>query len=215
MAVAKSQIESEKLEFEREKFRKENEFKAKELELREKEIDQNRIKVTPAQVAIIVSLLGIFGTLVATYIQNDGNQKLEKYKFESNLILKVMTTDSLQRNKENLRFLVNAGLITDNIKIQNVLKDPRSSLKIRDSHLTPSDVMRGIVLNEENKPVPNAIVRVIGVFECKTDSGGYFHFSILGVEQGTKVLSVTKKGFKTRTASVDIPGMMIVVHLYK
>jgi len=214
---------AELLAFDKFKFEKEFELRIKELDiklrevsLKEKELSQAKVKVTPAQVTIIVALLGIFSTLIATYVQNNGNQQLEKTKFESEIILKVASSNDLDQNKKNLRFLVDAGLISDNLqKINKVLKDTASSLRVTTDKFANSVIsFAGHVVNEEGKFLDGVNIRVLGSnFSMVTSNGGNFYLDFAPKESQKRV-EFTKDGYDTKSeiVSVNQSDLLIMMH---
>jgi hypothetical protein len=136
--MSEDNIEIEKLKLENEIVQLELQIKKKEAELKQKELDllknepkQSFLKYTPTQTTIIVAILGILGSVLLATLQEYSNQKLEKAKFESELVLKVGTSDSLEQNKRNLKFLLNTGLLTDlDGKIRKGVEDSNFSFKI-------------------------------------------------------------------------------------
>ncbi len=122
----------EKFHFEKNKYERDLQLRERELTIRENELKTNRSKVTPTHVAIYVALVGVIGTCVVALLQGYTNIKLERQKFESEIILKVATSDSIERNKKNLEFMLKAGFITDEQgKINKLVKDANFDLKIQ------------------------------------------------------------------------------------
>ena len=124
-------LDRERLQFEREKFQKEYELRERELTLKEKEVDNNKVKITPTHITIWVAVIGLLGASISSWLQGYNNTKLERDKFEFQVILKAATSDSLDRNKKNLQFLLDAGIISDEKhKIRQLLASDSFDLKI-------------------------------------------------------------------------------------
>ncbi|HEY4149974.1 MAG TPA: hypothetical protein VGM41_13640 [Chitinophagaceae bacterium] len=137
--MKENDLASERLAFEKEQADRDFQIKEKEIELRKQEIAlkekelllTSRFKFTPVQATIFTAIIGIIGTLIVAMIQGNSNQKLEKLKFESELILKAATSDSIEQNKKNLKFLLSAGFLTDEQgKIKKLVEDSGFNLKI-------------------------------------------------------------------------------------
>jgi hypothetical protein len=111
---------------------KELEIRQKEIELKEKELlRNNRLQFSPALAAILVALIGLIGTLFANWYQAVSNQRQDRQKFKSELVLKVATSDSIEQNKGNLKFFLKTGLLEDEDgKIRRAIEDSGFDLKI-------------------------------------------------------------------------------------
>jgi hypothetical protein len=80
---------------------------------------------------IIVAIVGFVGTFTATYVAGLQNQKLEKIKLESNLLLKAVETGDINKNKINIKFLLDAGFISDEQgKLRKLLTDSTANLEL-------------------------------------------------------------------------------------
>jgi hypothetical protein len=203
------QLEQDRLIFEKMKLEKEYLFKEKELLLREKELANGKVKVTPAQITIIVTLIGILGTLIGSYIQGMSNQKLEKLRFESDLITKVVSSNDLVQNKKNLKFLLDAGLITDNDhKIEKLVNDTSFDVKIPQNISRPRlsfSYFSGIVRNEVGVPLKDVIIRVLNdsSMETKTNKNGLFFFGLPFNQMDVEVILI-KSGFEPLRTKVTL-----------
>jgi hypothetical protein len=149
-------LEKEKLEFEKEKFNME--FKLREREIALKEKESERSKFTHSQVAILVAIFGIFGTAIGAYMQGHTDEKLERLKFESDVILKAATSDNNEKNKRNLRFLLDAGFINDqNGSIRKLVTEEDADFKIeysRDKKFQFQNVSLRYIFDELEKRFP-------------------------------------------------------------
>lgn len=65
---------------------------------------------SPLVVAIVLAALGLLGNAVVAFINGWNQQRTEQAKDESQLILETIKTD-IKQARENLRFLVDSGLI--------------------------------------------------------------------------------------------------------
>lgn len=149
-------LEKERLDFEKEKFNLE--FKLREREIALKEKESERSKITHSQVAILVAVFGILGTAIGAYIQGHTDEKLERLKFESDVILKAATSDNNEKNKKNLKFLLDAGFINDqNGSIRKLVTEEDSDFKIeysRDKKFQYQNVPLKYILRELEKRFP-------------------------------------------------------------
>jgi hypothetical protein len=122
-------LEIDRLKFEKEKSQMELKLIEREISLKEREL--NRSRITPTQITILVAIFGILGTGLGAWLQGYSNQKLERLKFESEIILKVVTSDSIEQNKRNLKFLLDAGFIKDEQgKIDRLVNDSSFDFRI-------------------------------------------------------------------------------------
>jgi hypothetical protein len=112
--------------------------------------------------AIIVAFLGILGTLIGSYLQGMSNLNLEKLKFETDLIAKVVSNNDIQQNKKNLKFLLDAGLIRDTgNKIKQLVADSTFDLNIRKDNIRSDHFwVAGRVEDENGVPLENVGVYV-------------------------------------------------------
>lgn len=90
---------------------------------------------------VIVAVIGFLGSFVATYVQGysdielarqkyESDTVLARQKYDSDLVLKAVTNDA-QQSRENIRFLLEAGLIKDpDGRIAKALADPALSIRI-------------------------------------------------------------------------------------
>jgi hypothetical protein len=128
-------IENKRFQFEKEKFEKEFQIKEKELALKEKELLSSKHKISHTTLAFggaVLSLLGIvLGAILQGYFtqrvektRSESSLKLEKQKFASEIVLRVATSDSIAQNKKNLKFMIDAGFLSDDDgKIRKIIDD--------------------------------------------------------------------------------------------
>lgn len=204
MGTEQTQPEHEKWVFERERLDREYTFREKELLLRERELANSRARITPALLTIMVTLIGILGTLIGSYVQGSSNQRLEKLKFESELITKVVTSGDLTQNKRNLKFLLDAGFISDpDHRISALVKDSAFGLQIQSQAEERSDgFLLGRVEDEDHRPVGGVWIQMRddrSVY-ARTDRMGNFclHFPHHGPQLQ---IVFSKKGFIPYTFS--------------
>jgi len=77
---------------------------------------------------IIVAIIAFIGSGFGTFLQGYYSQEQQKQEFESTLIIKAVETGNTKLSKNNLKFLLDAGLITDKNKISNlsrIVADPK------------------------------------------------------------------------------------------
>lgn len=155
------QFEERKLGFEE----KELDLKFKELELRvAMEVNRSTLK-SPFGVAVVggifALLSGVFGNIIqgcnstnVTRLQNQAlvnveeqkyksNSKLEQQKQEQKLIFRALETGGdNNKARENLQFLVSAGLIADKITFQDLIDKAIKDPSIIPSISPPTDIIQ-------------------------------------------------------------------------
>src|SRR4051794_1441434 len=107
------------MDFEREKWQTEVEFRQRELDLREREQDRLAAETrrsrwwNPLFIAIVGATIAAIGGAVVSWLNGTAIQQAESFKAESVRILEAIKTNDPDKAKENLRFLVAAGLNSD------------------------------------------------------------------------------------------------------
>jgi len=104
----------------------ENDIKLKEKELTSKldEAKKNKDKkdkLTTGQITLLVAIIGLSGTLITSFIQGIYEQKLEKQKYESSLVLKMVEAPTKKEAIDNLQFALNLGLIENEDLRRNIM----------------------------------------------------------------------------------------------
>jgi hypothetical protein len=118
----------------------EHQLRLRELDLKEQELKQRREEAqaklaverrnvwftSPLLVALFSAFVGLLGTGIGAVMQGYWNTTLERQKFESALIQKALETTNKEDAAQNLRFLVEGGLITgfDTEKITKLAAKP-------------------------------------------------------------------------------------------
>jgi hypothetical protein len=98
---------------------KENDFRDRELIVKEAELalkreESNRSRwSSPLVVAVSVAAAGVVGNAGVAWWNSRGQEQLEKERAEGARILEVIKTNDPDRAADNLKFLLNAGLIAD------------------------------------------------------------------------------------------------------
>ena len=119
--------EQERLQFEREKWRAEVELREREVALKEREGARSRW-TSPLVVALLAAAAAAFGNALVTLINGSqqralertrGNAQLalEESKAESARVLEMIKTGDSDKAADNLRFLLDAGLISDTDRV--------------------------------------------------------------------------------------------------
>ena len=104
----------------------ENDIRLKENELNFK-LDEARKdkdkkdKLTTGQITLLVAIIGLSGTLITSFIQGIYEQKLERQKYESSLVLKMVEAPTTKEAIDNLKFAVDLGLIENEDLKRNIL----------------------------------------------------------------------------------------------
>jgi hypothetical protein len=106
-------------DFEREKWQTELELRRQELSIKERE--QTRLATearrsrwwNPLFIAIVGATIAAMGSIAVSWWNGRTTQQTELLRAESARILEGIRTSDVEKAKENLRFLLAAGLITD------------------------------------------------------------------------------------------------------
>jgi hypothetical protein len=111
------------LEFEREKWLAEYELRKREIELKERDASRSRWS-SPLVLALLAAAIAALGNAAAIWLTGIAQRSLEttkteqariieESKAEAARILEVIKTGNPDKAAENLKFLVDAGLISD------------------------------------------------------------------------------------------------------
>jgi AraC-like DNA-binding protein len=103
------------LEFEREKWRDEYDLRKRDLALKERDASRSRWS-SPVVLALLAAALAGFGNAAAIWLNGRQARELEEAKAEAARILEVIRTDNPDKAATNLKFLVDAGLISDDAR---------------------------------------------------------------------------------------------------
>jgi hypothetical protein len=80
---------------------------------------------SPAIISILIAGLGLIGNFVVSWYNDRNSRSLEVAKMQSDLILRAVSSRSLQQSCQNLNFFINTGLIADtNTKITQECTHP-------------------------------------------------------------------------------------------
>lgn len=108
------------------------EIKKAELLSKQREINEPRParrKMTLELATIIVALLGFVGSFVGTTLQGFFSEKQKRQEFEAALITRAVEAGDSSVSRRNLKFLLDAGLISDKTgKIQQIVIDTSYTL---------------------------------------------------------------------------------------
>ena len=104
-------------DFERQKWQTDVDLRRQELAIKEQE--QSRLAVeavrsrwwNPLVIAIVGATIAAFGSIVVSWWNGRVSQQTESLKAESARIIEAIKAPDLEKAKENLRFLLAAGLI--------------------------------------------------------------------------------------------------------
>src|SRR5215472_2539677 len=122
--------EQSALEFEREKWRAEYALREREIKVKEREASRSRWS-SPLVLAILAAAIAALGNAAVTWLtgrsQHDlGTTKaeqarvLEEGKAEAARILEMIKTGDPEKAADNLKFLLDAGLISDADRRKNI-----------------------------------------------------------------------------------------------
>ncbi len=120
------------LDFEREKWRGEYELRKREIEIKEQEASRSRWS-SPLVLAVLAAAIAALGNAAATLLTGREQIELEttkavqarnteETKAEAARILEVIKTGNPDKAAENLKFLVDAGLISDALRRASIEK---------------------------------------------------------------------------------------------
>lgn len=165
-------------------------------------------------IAIIGCLITLFGIITTSIM----SIKLEEEQFESNLIIKAIADNDIDKSKRNLIFLIETGFVSkDNMKIKNLLKNDTllelilpKSIKIKteplnDFNINEYDLFSSKIVDFKNNPLKDVEVYVYkksnhtdtNFFSSTlTDSNGLFKLPIPN-ENNIFKYCLKKKGYKT------------------
>lgn len=104
--------ESARLEFEKEKFLKDLSLREREILLKEQDLNRSKWN-NPLVLAATTAALALSGNLLATWFNNNNQLRAERSKSEATLILEMIKTADPVKATNNLKFLVEAGLVSD------------------------------------------------------------------------------------------------------
>jgi hypothetical protein len=107
------------LEFEREKWRDEYELRKHEIVLKERDTSRSRWS-SPLVLAVLAAAVAAGGNALVTWLNGQQARDLEETKAEAARILEVIKTNDTEKAAANLKFLVDAGLISDANRRRNV-----------------------------------------------------------------------------------------------
>jgi hypothetical protein len=109
----------DQLEFEREKWRGEYDLRKRELELKERDAARSQWS-SPLVIAVsAAAVAGLFNAGIA-WVNGMQARTVEETKGEAARILEVIRTDNPDKAAVNLKFLVDAGLISDAGRRKNI-----------------------------------------------------------------------------------------------
>jgi len=118
------------LEFEREKWRGEYELREREIKVKEREASRSRWS-SPLVLAVLAAAIAALGNAAAIWLtgrsQHDlettkaeQTRVLEESKAEAARILEMIKTGDPEKAADNIKFLVDAGLISDPDRRKNI-----------------------------------------------------------------------------------------------
>lgn len=203
-----SEFEKERLEIYRKKVEGELRLKEKELELQQQEktkANSKKLTLTGSQVTLIVAVIGVAGTYIGTLVEGYNTENIERLKFESDIILKVISEDDVAQSKENLKFLLDAGFIKSHEEeLRKILKDTTFNVRIPNNTSSQVNVsfIRGIVLESDTQmPISNAEI-IVKKYNTSgvTSEDGYFYIKGNFLEGEQIDVSITKEGYQTVTS---------------
>jgi hypothetical protein len=158
-------------------------LKKQELELRKKEIE-NSIKISQKRskeslslfIGVIIAIIGLFGNVATNLIQGNYTEKLEKQKFEADLIKWSLESEDMQTNRDNLKFLLDGNLISDeNGSIKRLVSDTTAIIPIKSNFncvvVSAFDELGTLVLSRKKCSDDNRYLKdyIAGFTKASTD----------------------------------------------
>lgn len=175
------------------------EIKIKELELKEKKSQLNsKNKISQSiLIAVIAGVIGIIGNIANTIIQKNKELELERKKLNSSLILKAIETNNPAKSIENLKFLLELNLISDeDNSLKNMLKDS--------STVIPALFQEQMVLvikDTTNTLISDLAVYIDNIYIGQTNLNGSIQIGFTSKTLGQKEIQVKKGGFEYEVSS--------------
>ena len=109
----------DQLEFEREKWRAEYELRKRELDLKERDATRSQWS-SPLVLAISAGVVAGFFNAAIAWVNGIQARTVEETRAEAARILEVIKTGDADKAAVNLKFLVDAGLISDIPRRNNI-----------------------------------------------------------------------------------------------
>jgi hypothetical protein len=130
--------------------------------------NKNKFSNSPLVPILITALIGIAGAAFTNIYQSVSLRILERDKFEAQLILKAIESDSEQKRVDNLKFLVEANLITNyKENIDTLTQNPKQNLKNIDFTIKSP-------IAQTKPPVP--IIPVVQKNNINNNSANYWEY---------------------------------------
>lgn len=109
---AEASLDDRKFDFERDARLKEIAIRDRELSIKETEFRRSRW-LNPTVIGLVAAATGLFGNLLVAFFANVNNQKIEKFKAQSNLIVQAVGTGDAKSACRNLISFIRLGLLED------------------------------------------------------------------------------------------------------
>jgi hypothetical protein len=109
---AEASLDDRKFAFERDARFKEIAIRDRELSIKETELRRSRW-LNPTVIGLVAAAIGLFGNLLVTFFANVNNQRIEKFKAQSNLIVQAVGTGDAKSACRNLISFIRLGLLED------------------------------------------------------------------------------------------------------
>jgi hypothetical protein len=100
-----------------------NEFDLQIADLYFRQLNQNKTTNTfssPLFAIFLSAFFAIAGTIIGAWLQGQSNLQLERQKYESSIVLKMVDAKTKKEAIENLQFAINLGLIKDDSLRNNI-----------------------------------------------------------------------------------------------
>jgi|LakMenEpi03Aug12_release.lakeMendotaPanAssembly.Ray.scaffolds.fasta_scaffold716577_2 hypothetical protein len=114
-------------------------------------------------VTLLIAIISLLGSFIANYIQKNNQIELEKQKFESDLIIMAVKTNDIRSSRDNLKFLLEVGLIQKySLQLSKVLGDTSVPiLKLNSySNINPIYSLEGSIILPKEKEFKNLFVSI-------------------------------------------------------
>jgi len=191
------QLEILKLEFDRGKHRDEMLLKREELEVRKTETLRARWQ-SPLFLAVVAAIFGLFSNAAVALLNGKSERDLEDKKAEAARIIEALKTGNPDVAAENLKLLVEAGLVTDSAsKIQAYLnnRQPGEGAQLpvataatqAKNYKQREGPIRSIIVHATETPRTDSLDNLVE-FYSKSESPGSTHYLIGADGRTVKIL---------------------------
>lgn len=181
---------------EREKWEAEKAFREREVVVKERQLaaDETELELkrtelassswrNPLVVAIIAATVAATGNAVVSVLNGSSQRNLEEQKSEQARILEMIKTGSADKAAENLKFLLEAGLIADSVRAEKIReflsnREPGKGPTLPTGALLSGTIGTDDAIEVKTLPTGTALAnssRSVGRLVVQTKSGAEYH----------------------------------------